>query len=246
MVGPVLLGLGLLGGLLLIAHWYAHADPRQVLKVLRWSLLALIVVLVFGFAVSGRLGWAIGALSLLLPWLPALLRAARTAKTYARMSGMKSGQRSNVETAALRMSLNTDTGDLSGEVISGPHAGSDLGDLSLADLVDLLKHYRGRDEQSAQLLTAYLDRCHPDWRTSQAGDSTGADAGSRESAGATPGGEMTREQALGILGLPGDASEAEIKAAHHRLIGALHPDRGGSSLLAAQVNRAKDILLGKS
>ena len=50
---------------------------------------------------------------------------------------------------------------------------------------------------------------------------------------------MSVEEAYRVLGLSGGASEAEIKAAHQRLIRHLHPDRGGSSFLAAQVNRAK-------
>jgi curved DNA-binding protein CbpA len=54
---------------------------------------------------------------------------------------------------------------------------------------------------------------------------------------------MSKEDGLRVLGLEAGASEAEIKAAYHRLISSLHPDRGGSDYLAAQVNRARDVLL---
>ena len=56
---------------------------------------------------------------------------------------------------------------------------------------------------------------------------------------------MTREQAQEILGVNEKANQKDIKAAHRRIIQKIHPDQGGSDYLAAQVNRAKDILLKK-
>ena len=49
-----------------------------------------------------------------------------------------------------------------------------------------------------------------------------------------------------ILGLDDGASEDDIRAAYHRLIALVHPDRGGSGFLAAQVNRARDVLLRRA
>jgi DnaJ-class molecular chaperone len=56
---------------------------------------------------------------------------------------------------------------------------------------------------------------------------------------------MDEATAYSILGLPADASADEIKAAHRRLMTKLHPDHGGSSYLAAQLNQAKDFLLSR-
>lgn len=58
--------------------------------------------------------------------------------------------------------------------------------------------------------------------------------------------DMTRDQALTILGLSRGAGPTEIKDAHRRLMRIMHPDRGGTSEQAAQVNRAKDILIGNN
>lgn len=58
-----------------------------------------------------------------------------------------------------------------------------------------------------------------------------------------PGGAMTEAEARAILGVGADASVNDIRAAHRRLIQAVHPDRGGSAELAKRLNGARDLLL---
>jgi DnaJ family protein C protein 19 len=54
---------------------------------------------------------------------------------------------------------------------------------------------------------------------------------------------MSMEQAREVLSLkPGHTKDDVIKA-HRRIMQKVHPDRGGSDYLAAEINKAKDTLL---
>ena len=50
-------------------------------------------------------------------------------------------------------------------------------------------------------------------------------------------------EAREILGVGPDADADAIRAAHRRLISAVHPDRGGSDGLTRRINAARDVLL---
>jgi DnaJ-domain-containing protein 1 len=58
-------------------------------------------------------------------------------------------------------------------------------------------------------------------------------------------GRMGLNEARSILGVAEDASTQEIQAAYTRLMRLAHPDKGGTSGLAAQLNAARDRLLSK-
>jgi hypothetical protein len=54
---------------------------------------------------------------------------------------------------------------------------------------------------------------------------------------------MTRDRAIEILGLGPEPTREEVIDAHRRLMQKLHPDRGGSTYLAQQLNEARKALL---
>lgn len=49
--------------------------------------------------------------------------------------------------------------------------------------------------------------------------------------------------ARALLGLAPNADPDAIRAAHRRLIASVHPDKGGTEALAAQINAARDLLI---
>jgi hypothetical protein len=136
------------------------------------------------------------------------------------------GQRSEVRTAGLAMSLDHDSGAMDGDVLSGPFEGRRLSELSADDLQRLVEQFEAdQDEDSLSLLLAWLDRHGP------------------AAAGAPPaGGPMSEAEAYRVLGLAPGASVEEVRGAYRRLMRRVHPDLGGSSALAAMINAAKEVL----
>ncbi|HIJ62183.1 MAG TPA: molecular chaperone DnaJ [Rhodospirillaceae bacterium] len=236
----VVAGCLLLVAIMMVARWFVTASPAIVLRTAKWT--GVLLALGGGtlLMVSGRLGWLLALVAGLSPWvLRAMharnaLRAVRFAFERMAPGGPGPGRVSRVETQFLRMTLDHDAGTLSGEILDGPFRGRKLSQLSFDEAIELSRQCAA-DSRSAQVLEAWLDRTWPDWAERSA---------SRQPPPPAPGGEqMSRAEALDVLGLSGDAKAEDIKAAHRRLMGLIHPDRGGSNYLAAKINRAKDILL---
>jgi hypothetical protein len=133
------------------------------------------------------------------------------------------------------MELDHDTGEMRGRVLKGLFKDRDIESLSATDMALLWQDCRHTDIQSAQLIEAYLDRVHPSWREDMARGESDMSRG--------PDGRMDVDEALEILGLKPGADAEEIRRAHRNLMLKLHPDRGGSTYLAAKINEAKDVAL---
>ncbi len=232
----LILGIGLLAALLLLARAFVAADPAKLGRVITWFL--------GGLAVAGA-GTALVLLLLSERLLPALVAAGSLAPIGYRLwtqwrhgggaSGFAPGRVSKVETDMISMRLDHGTGEMSGTVKRGAYAGRRLDELDEGELLALWRQSRIEDADAARLLEAYLDRFKPDWR---------AKAGGGGEARAASSDTMTRDEAYAILGLAPGASAVAVKEAHRQLMMKLHPDHGGSTYLAAKLNRAKEILLG--
>jgi hypothetical protein len=229
----LLFGLAALIVFLFVARAYTMANPQVLARQLRIGagvvVLAGAGVLVF----RGFIGYAM-SLAALGSWL---LWGMGSGPWGGSPDMPKSdGQTSRVTTDHLEVELDHDTGEIRGRVLQGSFAGRELESLAPVEMAQLWQGCRFADPQSAQILEAYLDRTHPTWREDLAhaeGESSGPD------------GKMTRAQALEILGLDEGASEDAIRRAHRDLMMRMHPDRGGSTYLAAKINEAKETLLGK-
>lgn len=231
MIVYLLLGLAALVLVLHASRAFLRANPASLARLLRRA----------GgvFALGGAAFLLIrGAFSVAFPlamfgwWL--LLGAPGVAGG----GGQKTpGQTSRVVTEHLEVELDHDTGEMTGRVLKGFFAGRRLERLKPAELAHLWQDCRFSDPNSARLIETFLDREHPTWREDVA-------RGEAEMAGGKDG-RMSEAEALEILGLRPGATAEDVRQAHRALMLKLHPDRGGSTYLAAKVNEAKDVLLGQ-
>ena len=228
-------GFAVLSGFLMLVYLFVNADPARLARGLKVTGIVIAVLAVATLAISGRLAALLMPLAMLMPLL---IRVRSVLDRYRPPSG---GQTSTVATPFLRMTLDHDTGSMTGTILRGNFSGMRIEELSSADLLALLRECRAEDEEGARLLEAYLDRIHPDWRDELAGGR--ASGGTGGSSARPSSSDMTVEEAYAILGLAPGADAEAIREAHRRLMVKLHPDHGGSDYLATKINRARDVLL---
>lgn len=239
---PILL-FAILVAILVFVSWYKRA-PKSTQKsvankVLIFGGLGLLLVLIL----TGRLN---PVFALVAAAVPVAYRALSLFQLLTGLKGVKNafkaaggaapGQHSDIETRFFKMTLNHDTGEMDGEVLEGELKGKRLSGLELPQLLKLFSECRRQDTQSAHVLEAYLDRTFGEkWRASAENGGGEKDELSVD--------HMSAAQARKILGVDENATREQIVDAHRRLMQKLHPDRGGSTFLAAQINAAKQVLL---
>ena len=209
-------------------QWFRRLNPSLLRRSLRWiaggaaAVVAGLLLLVRRYDIALFAGAA--AIS--------ILRSGRLGPFAFDSIGPAQGNVSRIRSRYFAMELDHDTGAVMGKVLVGQFAGADLMDLGEMDTRLLIAEVDG-DTDSMSLLESWLDANRRGWREYFAET---ADEQQQPQEGSDA-------EAYAILGLQPGASEADIRAAHHELLKSVHPDRGGSSYLAAKINAARDRLL---
>ena len=251
LLAPLLLAVLAWWGLRRLKNRYSLTNSQfRWLVAITAILLVVSILIVMGrLPVQALLAPVVFLFSFFLRNIPLLLRLLPLLRLGQQKWGNRNWGRggagaSSVSTAWLAMTLDHQSGSMDGEVLQGQFQQQRLSSLSLQQLLALAQECQ-QDPDSLQLLQAYLDRTHPDWRDAAGGSDNTSDQTherAKRRSGSDP--EMTEALALEILGLSPGASREEIIAAHRRLMQKLHPDRGGSDYLAQRINAARDFLLG--
>jgi len=217
--------------ILWVLNGYVKADPKFLAKVARpaGGIVALAVAGFLGLRGHFEVAVPLGLTGLgLLGWGPF------ASAGFFQRTQKSPGQTSRVRSAFIEMELDHDTGGMRGTILAGKYEGKSLDAIEASVLLGLLPEI---DPESRALLGAYLDRREPGWRENVQGDAAAGSGAARSS------GKMTEEEAYQVLGVQPGASAEDIGRAHRSLMKKLHPDQGGSTYLAAQINQAKEVLL---
>ena len=211
-----------------------HKRRSAYLQIILGSAVVGVIIL----TLMGKMHWSgaalTGALVLARQMLPLLIRILPMLGGLRGQNTHAEGKQSEVSSRILKMTLDHDSGDLSGVVLEGTFRDWLLEELDREQLDDLMAFCQREDADSAQLLASYLEQRFPD-------DANHTEHNANMGAANATG--LTRTEALAVLGLGEEANEEDIVAAHRALIQKLHPDRGGNDYLAAKINEAQDFLI---
>jgi hypothetical protein len=211
-----------------------HKRRAAYLQIILGAAVVGVVIL----TLMGKMHWLGAAITGLLvvarQMLPLLIRLLPMLGSLRGQTGSTGSKQSEVSARILTMTLDHDSGDLSGVVLEGPFKDWLLEELDRQQLYELLAYCQREDADSAQLLASYLEQRFPD-------DETVHERAESDHPHNATG--LSRAEALSLLGLEEGATHDEIISAHRTLIQKVHPDRGGSDYLAAKINEAKDFLL---
>lgn len=234
----LIFGLALLAAFLIAGRALTRIPAAQIAKHARFGGVALLVGLAGLLLLTGRFGAMSQVFALANHAMRSRSMFTGRPKGFDDVDGTFGADNTNpkVRTRYLEMALDAGSGDIAGQFIAGPMKGRALASCNQAELTSALGAVAD-DGESVRLLEAYLDRTFAGWRENH-------DQGPRGGSASTPNTSgMAEDEAYEILGLEPGAKADAIRAAHRRLMANIHPDRGGSTYLAAKVNLAKEVLL---
>jgi hypothetical protein len=229
------MGYLLLGAIAILAilwAWSAYSRLRPAARAgaLRWGLGGAALLLTVGLAIARRIDLAAftGAAAF------SILRFGRLGPIILGGGSIRADNVSNARSRYLALTLDHDSGTVTGRIVAGQFAGHDLMELGEIETRALINEV-ATDADSIALLESWLDANRNGWREYfEETERRSAETAAPENADA---------EAYAVLGLHPGASKDEIKAAHRELMKGVHPDHGGSSYLAAKINQARDHLL---
>ena len=215
----------------------------SVRQFFRFYFLTLFGIFFIYLAITGFFNPLLAFLAVLVPflmrfitWVPRSLQLFSLFKKVQNFTSEQSSDDqkiSEINTKYLHMVLFHESGKMDGDVLEGKYVGVKLSQLDFEQILELRKEC-SHDLDSRNLLEAFLDREYIKWREKRDDSSETDDIIS---------GAMNRSQAFEILGLPQEATRDQVIQAHRKLMQRLHPDRGGSTYLAAKINEAKSLIL---
>ena len=106
---------------------------------------------------------------------------------------------------------------------------------------DRLFEFMSAIEIERQLRAEYRKNFRHQYRTFK--DFKRAYYGEEEEKASATSAQSPLAEAFALLGLPETCTRAELEAKHRSLMKKLHPDMGGTQVLAAKVNDAKDLIM---
>ena len=229
-------GLALLAAFLLIGRALTRVPAAQIAQHARLGGLVVLMGLAGLLMLTGRFGAMSNVFALANYALRnnSMFRGRPDGFDDIDRAGRSGGPQ--ITTRYLHMTLDPGSGSVDGTFTTGPWKGRALRDCSQDELVTALNAVSD-DAESVKLLEAYLDRTFAGWREDHDQRANGGGTGTANAGG------MAENEAYEILGLEPGADAQAVRAAHRRLMASVHPDRGGSTYLAAKINLAKEVLL---
>ncbi|UZE96693.1 DnaJ domain-containing protein [Alkalimarinus alittae] len=241
--------IGFLAALLVftLIRYGINSSPKQRRKLVYIVAVGLAGAVLLLLLITGRIHFVAAIVAAIIPFakkIPALLKYIPIVRYLKQWVGGSTPVGPDgvtvVETSLLTMSLTHTSGKMDGEILQGELKGQRLSQLNPAQLYQLYQLASEQYADSVPVFDAFLQR-----HIGQAWRKKAEQCGYQfdELNAPTFHSDMDESQALQILGLTEGATKKEILDAHRKLMQKLHPDRGGSNFLAAQVNTAKDVLL---